>query len=388
MIIQDFTDNDLYKFTTMNAIQKKFPDAEVVYRFVNRGDTRFPEGFAQALRKEVDEMQYLSLSKTAEQFMRKKCYYFDAVFFDLLKGFRFNPAEVKIQQNEGRLSIEIRGLWYRTVLWEVPLMALISELYFRMTGQQAREVDTRTIEKARHFARLKAEISEFGTRRRFSFQVQDQVVGLLKQHLGPCLKGSSNVFLSMKYDLTPMGTHPHEWFMYHGTHYGYRAANAQALANWVDVYKGNLGIALTDTYTTSNFFDSFTTLYAKLFDGLRWDSGDPFKFTEKALNHYHSLRIDPRSKTIVYSDALNGKEVEKIKAFVNGRIHDVYGIGTYLSNDAGAEPLNMVIKLFECKPKGCRMFLSAVKLSDVADKHTGDPAEIKLCQGVLNIKET
>lgn len=383
MIIKDFIDNDLYKFTTMNAIQKKFPDAEVEYRFINRGNTVFPAGFGDALQEEVEAMEQLVLTTEAEQFMRRKCYYFDSVFFDLLKGFRFNPAEISIRQDGGQLELKICGLWYRTVLWEVPLMAIISELYFRLTGQRPREVRERAIEKARRFAEIRAEVSEFGTRRRFSFEVQQQVVEVLKQYAGEYLKGSSNVYLAMKYDLTPMGTHPHEWFMYHGAHYGYRAANAMAMANWVEVYKGHLGIALTDTYTTDNFFSSFDTLYAKLFDGLRWDSGDPFVFTEKALNHYREKRIDPQTKTVVYSDALDLNGVERIKAFVAERLHDVYGIGTYLTNDVGVQPLNMVIKLFKCKPQGSTEFLPVVKLSDVLGKHTGEPEEIALCLASL-----
>lgn len=388
MIIRHFTDNDLYKFTTMNAIQKKFPDAEVVYRFVNRGKTIFPDGFADALQQEIAGMNDLSLTPDEERFMRKRCYYFDSVFFDLLKGFRFNPSEVSVGQEAGELSVEVKGLWYRTVLWEVPLMAMISELYFRLTGQTAVDTDENTIAKAKEIAAMGAELSEFGTRRRFSFAVQDRVVELLKTYCGPFMKGTSNVFFAMKYDLIPMGTHPHEWFMYHGAHYGYRSANTTALSNWVDVYDGYLGIALTDTYTSDNFFDSFTTKYAKLFDGLRWDSGDPFEFTEKALRHYRQHRIDPQSKTIVYSDALNLDSIRRIRSFVDGRIHDVYGVGTYLTNDVGATPLNMVIKLFECKPEGSSRFIPAVKLSDVAGKHTGDPHEIKLCLETLRLPES
>ena len=318
--------------------------------------------------------------------MRAKCYYFDSVFFDLLKGFRFNPAEVKVSQEGGKLDVEIRGLWYRTVLWEVPLMAMISELYFRMTGQVARDLERNATEKARAFADIKAEISEFGTRRRYSFDVQDRVIGILKENMKGLLNGTSNVYFAMKYDLIPMGTHPHEWFMYHGAHFGYRSANALALENWVDVYDGYLGIALADTYTSDNFFNSFDTKYAKLFDGLRWDSGDPFEFTEKALEHYRKHRVDPKSKTIVYSDALDLEGVKKIKAFVNGRLHDVYGIGTYLTNDVGVTPLNMVIKLFECRPKGSEVFLPAVKLSDVEGKHTGYPDEVDLCLRMLRLK--
>ena len=386
MIIHDFLDNDLYKFTVMNAIQKKFPDSEVVYRFVNRGNTSFPPGFADALREEVESMAGVVLSKENEKFMRAKCYYFDSVFFDLLKGFRFNPAEVQVSQEGGELNVEIRGLWYRTVLWEVPLMAMISELYFRMTGQVARDLERNATEKAKAFAGIQAEISEFGTRRRFSFDVQDRVIGILKENMKGLLNGTSNVYFAMKYDLTPMGTHPHEWFMYHGAHFGYRSANALALENWVDVYDGYLGIALTDTYTSDNFFNSFDTKYAKLFDGLRWDSGDPLEFTEKALKHYRKHRVDPKSKTIVYSDALDLDGVKKIKTFVDGRLHDVYGIGTYLTNDVGVTPLNMVIKLFECRPKGSEVFLPAVKLSDVEGKHTGYPDEVDLCLKMLRLK--
>lgn len=379
MIIRDFTDNDLYKFTTMNAIQKKFPTAEVLYKFVNRGKTEFPKGFADALREQVDSMQYLSLNEEAEAFIRKKCYFFDPVFIDLLKGFRFNPSEVKISQTGGVLEVEIEGLWYRTVLWEVPVMAIISELYFQMTGQKPDNFEPRTIAKARAFAEMGAEISEFGTRRRFSFDVQDRIIDLLKVHMGKYLNGTSNVYLAMKHNLTPIGTHPHEWFMYHAAHYGYRVANALSLENWVDVYQGSLGIALTDTFTTDNFYRSFNPKFSKLFDGVRWDSGDPIEFTDKTLRHYLENRIDPRIKTIVYSDALDLEKVREIKNYVNGRIHDVYGIGTYLSNDVGVKPLNMVIKLFAAKPAGYHAFVPTVKLSDVEGKHTGTPEEIDIC---------
>jgi nicotinate phosphoribosyltransferase len=379
MIIQDFTDNDLYKFTTMNAIQKKFPTAEVIYKFINRGKTEFPEGFAEELRKEVDEMQNLSLSKEAEDFIREKCYYFEPVFIDLLKGYRFNPAEVHIRQTGGTLDIDIVGLWYRTVLWEVPLMAIISELYFKMMGQMPDNYEPRAIAKAKSFVEIGARLSEFGTRRRFSFEVQNRVVELLKENMGSLLNGTSNVYLGMKHDLLPMGTHPHEWFMYHGAHYGYRMANAIGLENWVDVYQGSLGIALTDTFTTDNFFQSFNSKYSKLFDGVRWDSGDPIEFTDKTLKHYLKNRIDPRSKTIIYSDALDLEKVIEIRKYVDGKINDAYGIGTYLTNDVGVKPLNMVIKLFAAKPYGYENFIPTVKLSDVDGKHTGGEEGIDIC---------
>jgi nicotinate phosphoribosyltransferase len=363
----------------MNAIQKKFPKAEVIYQFIDRGNTEFPKGFAEALRNEVNQMKQLSLTVEEELFMQKKCYYFDPVFIDLLKGYRYNPDEIRINQQGGKLKVEIEGLWYRTVLWEVPLMALISELYFRMTDQKSDEYDNRAIAKAKGFVAIDAHISEFGTRRRFSFDVQNRIIELLKEQMGKHLDGTSNVYQAMRHNLTPIGTHPHEWFMYHGAHYGYRVANAIGMENWVDVYHGNLGIALTDTYTTDNFFQSFNTKYAKLYDGVRWDSGDPIAFTDKAIKHYSDHRIDSKTKTIVYSDSLNLEKVQEIKQHLDGRVRDTYGIGTYLTNDVGVKPLNMVIKLFAAKPQNGMNYIPTVKLSDVDGKHTGDQKEIEMC---------
>ncbi|MGE5421144.1 MAG: nicotinate phosphoribosyltransferase, partial [Chloroflexota bacterium] len=220
MILNYFTDNDLYKFTTMNAIQKLYPTAMVRYSFINRGNTTFPEGFAERLRKEIDSMAGLTLSRDEENFIISKCYYFDPVFIDLLKGYRFDPSEVTVHQNGGETDIRIEGLWYRTVLWEVPVLSLVSELYYKMNGIEPIQVEERAVEKAERMNELKAEYSDFGTRRRFSFEVHDRVIATLKQHSGEYFKGTSNVYLAMKHDLYPIGTHPHEWFMFHGAEFG------------------------------------------------------------------------------------------------------------------------------------------------------------------------
>jgi nicotinate phosphoribosyltransferase len=379
MIIQDILDNDLYKFTTMNAVQRLFPWAEVVYKFVNRGNTSFPEGFSTELRREVDAMAGLQLTKAGEDFIRRKCYYFDPVFIDLLKGYRYNPDEISIKQVGGKLEVEVSGLWYRTVLWEVPLLAIISELYFKLANIKPDDFVPRAVQKAMKFKEIGAELSEFVTRRRFSFDVQDKIIDVFKENMGRYFNGTSNVYFAMKYNVIPIGTHPHEWFMYHAAQFGYRMASTMALENWVNVYQGKLGIALTDTFTTDSFFKSFSTKYAKLFDGIRWDSGDPLSFTDKAIEHYHECAIDPSTKTIVYSDALDFEKVKQIKEYVNGRVHDVYGIGTYLTNDVGDSPLNIVIKLASAKPQGYSAFVPTVKLSDSKEKYTGDQDEIQLC---------
>lgn len=386
MIIRAFTDNDLYKYTTMNAIQQLFPTARVQYKFTNRGGTSFPEGFAEEMRKEVEQMAYLYLTKDEEEFIRKRCYFFTPPFIDLLKGYRFNPDEVIITQNGGDLDVTIEGLWYRTVLWEVPLMSIISELYYKMTDQHESEGwIERARKKASSLKAIDAHFSEFGTRRRFSFDVHDKIIGILQEHAGKCFIGTSNVYLAMKYNTMVIGTHPHEWFMYHGAHYGYRMANRMGMENWTHVYNGALGIALCDTFTTDNFFRFFDRKFAKLFDGLRWDSGDPIEFTQKALDRYAELGVDAKTKTIVYSDSLDVERVRKIKSFTQGKIRDVYGIGTNLTNDVGVKPLNMVIKLMQVQPEGYDTPVPVVKLSDCVGKYSGDPDEIDLCLRTIKI---
>ena len=385
MILKHITDNDLYKFTTMNAIQKLYPEAMVKYSFINRGQSVFPEGFAHELRKEVDSMADLALRKEEERYIISRCYYLDSVFIDLLKGYRFDPGEVKIEQHGGDLILEVEGPWYRAVLWEVPLLALISELYFHIKGEQPTEVESRAEVKALKLNELKAEYSDFGTRRRYSFEVHDRIVKTLKETSPIFFKGTSNLFLAMKNNLTPIGTHPHEWIMFHASRYGYRYANSRAFDAWVKVYQGDLGIALTDTYTSEKFFNSFSTLHAKLFDGIRQDSGDPLLFTDRAIEFYKSRRIDPKTKTIVFSDTLDIESIRRIKKYINGRIHDVYGIGTNLTNDVGVQPLNIVIKLVSSKPFKEGSYHPVVKLSDDPGKNTGDPDEIKLCKAILNI---
>jgi len=379
MIIRDFTDNDLYKFTTLNAILKKFPKAKVIYEFINRGNTPFPAGFASALRDEVDAMKNLRLCSDSESFLREQCPYFDEAFIAYLRAYRFDPEDVKISQTGGKLEVGIKGFWARTVLWEVPVLALISELYFRITGQKPDNYVPRTIAKSKEFASVGAHITDFGTRRRFSFDVHNRVLTIMSKHMGAYLDGTSNVFLAMKHGLKPIGTHPHEWFMYHGAHFGYRNANKESLKNWVDVYKGKLAIALTDTYTSDNFFQNFNKNYSDIFYGLRWDSGDPFEFTDKAIKHYSMFGIDTREKIIVYSDALDLEKVKSIRNYADGKVKDLYGIGTYLTNDVGVIPLNIVIKMTAAKPEGFSGYLPAVKLSDVVDKNTGDSKEIDAC---------
>lgn len=386
-MLYSILDNDLYKFTMQNAVVKLFPRSKVRYQFINRGKTPFPDGFAETLRKEIAKMADISLTPEEKEYLRARCYYFDPTYFDFLMGFRFDPSEVGVIQKDGDLQILIEGYWYRTILWEVPLMAMISELYFKMTAQSIypeNKIIDLAKEKAARFNLLGVNVADFGTRRRYSLENHDRIINTLKIYGKPSFVGTSNVLLAMKYDVTPIGTHAHEWFMYHGAKYGYKMANKLALDNWVDVYRGDLGIALSDTYTTGVFFRAFDTKLAKLFDGVRQDSGDPVEFAEKTIEHYKKLRIDPVSKTIIFSDGLNPDNVEKIARCCRNRIKISFGIGTNLTNDVGVTPLNIVIKMIQARAEN-EEWSHTVKLSDAPGKYTGDEETIRLCKSILQI---
>lgn len=370
-----------------NAVIKIFPRVKVRYQFINRGKTPFPDGFAETLRKEISKMADLQLTKEEKEYLKTRCYYFDPTYFDFLMGFRFDPSEVGVIQKDGDLQILIEGYWYRTILWEVPLMAMISELYFSMsdfeTYPESKIIEIAR-EKASRFNLLGVNVADFGTRRRYSLENHDRIIQALKTYGRPSFVGSSNVYLAKKYDVIAVGTHAHEWFMFHAAKYGYKMANQLALDNWVEVYRGDLGIALSDTFTTNVFFKAFDTKHAKLFDGVRQDSGDPIEFAQKTIDHYKRLRIDPLSKTIIFSDGLNPDNVEKIAKFCRNKIKISFGIGTNLTNDVGVTPLNIVIKMIEAKAEG-EEWIHTIKLSDAPGKYTGDEESIRLCKGILNI---
>lgn len=386
-MISSIIDNDFYKFTMQNAVVKLFPRAKAKYKFINRGNNKFPDGFDKELRKLVNEMAFLKLNADEENFIKEKCYYLDPTYIDFLKGYRYNPKEVTIKQKNGVLDVAIKGYWYRTILWEVPLLALISELYFKKTNPKTyskEKIAEIARNKAIKYQKLNAKVADFGTRRRFSFFNHDLIIKTLSEFSSIVFTGTSNLFLAKKYNVSPIGTHAHEWFMFHSAKYGYKLANKLALENWVKVYRGDLGIALSDTFTSEIFFKAFDTKFAKLFDGVRHDSGDPLIFTNKTIEHYKKLNIDPLSKTIIFSDSLNPDMVEKISNYCSGKIKISFGIGTNFTNDVGVKPLNIVIKMSEAKPEG-QEWIQTVKLSDTHGKYTGDKKMIGLCKEVLNI---
>lgn len=386
-IAPSILDNDFYKFTMQHAVVKLFPYAKGRYQFINRGRHEFPENFAIRLREAIDNMAKLKLTHTEKEYLRETCPYLDPTYLDFLQGYRYDPSEVTIEQVGNEVKVSIEGFWYRTILWEVPIMALICELFYKETKQErhADELVIQTVEdKIKKYRDLDIVFAEFGTRRRHSHEVHDLVVKTLKDKGEGTFIGTSNVYLAMKYNTKPIGTHAHEWFMFHAAKYGYKMANNMGLENWTDVYRGDLGIALTDTYTTEVFFEQFDKKFAKLFDGVRHDSGDPLEFGDKTISHYQKLGINPLTKTIIFSDGLNYDKVERITEHCKGRIGLSFGIGTDLTNDVGLKPMNIVLKLTEAKPENAD-WTGVVKLSDEPKKHTGTADNIDLAIRILNI---
>jgi nicotinate phosphoribosyltransferase len=382
-------DNDFYKFTMQQCVVKLFPRARARYAFINRGKHVFPEGFAQALQASVDAMAALQLTDAEKSFFGRACPYLDPVYLDFLQGYRYNPSEVKIVQEGGQLSVTVEGLWYRTILWEVPLLCLISENFYLLQNQKGEDdaaINQKAAAKLQAYKSLNVSIADFGTRRRHSYHVQNLVVQSMTADAGNTFVGTSNVHLAMKHATKPIGTHAHEWFMFHGAQYGFKMANTLALENWVQVYRGDLGIALSDTYTTAEFFEIFDKKFAKLFDGVRHDSGDPLDFADQTIAHYQRLGIDPKTKTIIFSDSLNYDRVAQIVAHCRGRIGMSFGIGTNLTNDVGLAPMNIVMKMTEACPEG-EGWIPVVKLSDEKGKYTGNPDYIALAKAVLQIKD-
>lgn len=389
-IIPSILDTDLYKFTTSYAYSKLYPRAYGQFRFIDRNDTCYPKGFAEQLKEETKAMAQLSLSRDEELFLHQELPYLPPTYIDFLKGFRFNPDELIIEQDEaGHLSIIAEGLLYRVTLWETPILALVSELYYRITGAKPdmEYAEQAITKKAKALAQEGISFSMFGMRRRFSFEVELRMTELLKQHAGPCLYGTSNVHIAHLLGLKVSGTHPHEWIQFHGAMYGYKMANYMSMEDWINVYDGDLGTVLTDTYTTDVFMRNFSKKHAMLYTSVRHDSGDPFVFTDKVIQRYQELRVDPKIKYIIFSDGLNVERAIEIANYCKGRIGASFGIGTNFSCDVGNDikARNIVMKLWQCKMTERDRWHPCVKLSDVGGKHTGEASEIRLAQETLGI---
>ncbi len=398
-IISHFTDDDLYKFTMCCAVIDNYPRTQVMYKFIDRDNTVYPEGFAEAVRHQIKLLENLVITEEEISFMKRRCRYIPDWFYSFLKGFRYDHRWVSVSQDkEGHLSIEFKGCWSNTILLEVKVLAIVSELYYMMTGQ-SKELDyasyyEKTKKKGERLIEAGCMFSDFGTRRRASFEAQDTVVRALKDSCeSSCGKGrftgTSNVYLAMKYDLTPIGTMAHELICAIAGMYGPQMSNYLAMKTWSSTYRGALGTFLYDTYGWRIFSLNFSEDYANMFKGLRVDSGDNYEQLEQIIEKYRSLNIDPRSKQVVFSNGLNVDEAIAIHEYAKDKCQPSFGIGTHFTNDfPGIKPRNIVIKLLAVKiTESWPFYCETCKLSEDNGKHTGNPAVVKRFLEALHLEE-
>lgn len=389
-IITSLLENDLYKFTMQQLILNQFPDVETEFKLHNRGNTPFPKGFAKKLRAQVEGIGDLRLRPEELAFLRTSAPFLKDSYLEWLAGFSPDPSQVQITQRGNRLDVKVKGPWYQAIYWEVPLMATISELYFVETGQ---EPNTQWLQEADRKAAMLygagITYADFGLRRRYSAFVQEEVIKVLMKYAKTSSSkggfvGTSNVYLAFKHGLKPIGTMAHELPMVLAAVFGFQSANEKLMEAWLNEYHGDLGTVLTDTFTTDIFLRSFDRKFAMMFDGVRQDSGDPFEFADKLIAHYESLRIDPKTKTIIFSDSLNPGKARKLFEYCKDRIKVSFGIGTNLTNDVGVKPLNIVIKVNKAKRTGWP-WVPTIKLSDTPGKVTGSKMMAKIARTLLGI---
>jgi nicotinate phosphoribosyltransferase len=383
-IITSIIDNDLYKLTMLNAVLKLYPNEKVEYKFHNRGNTKFPKGFAFEIEKQFFMMKDLSLTQTEELYLRKKLGpQFGEEFYEFIREFRFNADYLFVTEGiDGSFSLTIKGLWQNTILWEVPLMAMISEMYYIMSNitPDFEAFKKKTFDKGSQIFFNNLNVNEFGTRRRFSKLTQSIAIRTLKMSSKGRLLGTSNLYFGMIHELVVSGTQAHEWTMFHATKHHYINANLRAVEAWMSVYGDSYSTLLPDTYTSRVFFDSLPNNIMEKCNGFRQDSGNPYAFTDLVLIHCEELGAYSEFKTITYSDNLNMDKILLINEHRKDKIKKAYGVGTNFTNDfEGVAPLNMVIKLDKVNNK------STVKLSDDSGKYTGDSNEILKCKEELNL---
>ncbi|SSQ07714.1 nicotinate phosphoribosyltransferase [Acinetobacter baumannii] len=380
-IIHSLLDTDLYKFTMLQVVLHKFPQTHSVYHFRCRNleDTVYPlVDILDDLNEQLDHLCNLKYEEDELQYLRK-LRFIKSDFVDYLELFqlkrRFIHASI---DEEGRLDIRIEGPMVQAMMFEIFVLAIVNELYFSRIktdevwaeGERRLQAKLELIqqyEKAQQPNDPPFLVSDFGTRRRYSFEWQKHVVAAFHNTVPNVFRGTSNVLLAKELNITPIGTMAHEFLQaFQALDVRLRDFQKAALETWVQEYRGDLGIALTDVVGMDAFLRDFDLYFAKLFDGLRHDSGDPYEWGDKAYAHYRKLKIDTKTKMLTFSDGLNLPKAWELHQYFKDRFQVSFGIGTNLTNDMGQTPLNIVLKLVECNGQ------SVAKISDSPGKTMTD----------------
>jgi len=377
MIITSLLDTDLYKFTMMQVVLHHFPGAQVEYRFKCRNSGVDLTPYVDEIREQIEALCTLRFAEEELAYLRG-LRFIKSDFVDFLGLFQLNTKYIHVepaQDGPGEIRIVIKGPWLHTILFEIPVLAIVNEVYFRRAqrGADFEAGRRRLLEKialVRDDPRLaELRIADYGTRRRFSKRWQDEVLLTLKKELDVHLAGTSNVMFAVKHGLIPLGTMAHEYLQACQA-LGPRLRDSQIFGfeMWAKEYRGDLGIALSDVYGMDAFLRDFDMYFCKLFDGARHDSGDPMHWGERLIAHYEKNRVDPRTKTLVFSDSLTIPKVIDLYRRFSGRARLAFGVGTNLTNDLGYTPLQIVIKMVRCNGQ------PVAKLSDSPEKNMCDDA--------------
>ena len=343
MIINHMLDQDLYKISMQQFALHQFPNVEVEYEFKCRNEGIDLSKYYDTILENIVALENLELTPKEYSYL-KTLPFLKEDYVDFLKMYRFNPKKhVTLYKDGNDILLKIKGPWVQTILYEVPMLAIINSVYFQ------NECPFNISLEKEGYKRLSDKIqirgfkwADFGTRRRRSYYWHDKVLEASVKH--PDFVGTSNIHFAMKYGIKPIGTMAHEVFMVMQALVRLADSQKHGLQKWADEYRGDLGIALTDTLGIDKFLKDFDRYFALLFDGVRQDSGDPKEWFDKIYNHYLSLNIDPSSKSAIFSDGLNFEKASELHDYVGGRMKDSYGIGTNLTNDLGPDPLQIVIK--------------------------------------------
>ncbi len=359
-IVRSLLENDLYKFTMWQALLHSHPGAQAEYSFVCRNQTAFPLAqLKEAVEAELDHLCTLSFSQEELDYLRG-LRFLKSDFVDFLSVFRFQRRFIEVSTKGESLVIKAAGPVAHVMSFEIFVLYIVNELYFRRlpagkeiieTARQRLQEKVRMIQKHGQTNTSKHPFLffDFGLRRRYSGEWHEEVIRTFARDVPEAFRGTSNVYLAKELGLLPIGTMAHEYLQAYQA-FGFRLRDFQkaALEGWVQEFRGDLGIALTDVVGMDAFLADFDLYFAKLFDGLRHDSGDPIEWGEKAIAHYQKLRIDPRTKRLVFSDGLNIPRALKLHDHFSDRIPSSFGIGTDLTNDTPHKALNIVMKIVSC----------------------------------------
>lgn len=391
-MIYSLLDTDLYKLTMSNAYYQLYYEAEGTFKFNDRNNEKYTQEFLEMLKLELAKMCDLRLRDEEYEYL-KTIRFLSTNYVEWFKGFKYELDKINVWlDDDGHLQIEVTDKMYKVTLYEVPILATVAECRnkFLNVNLNIRKIISILNKKIDFANKHQLYFSEFGTRRRASAMSHEAIVQTLKERCPIYCVGTSNVYFAMKYGMMPSGTCAHEWIMFHAGIGGFKNANLTALNDWIRVYQGDLGISLIDTYTTASYLHTLTLKQAKLLDGFRQDSGDEFKVGNMIIDKLHEMRIDPTSKTIVFSNALNFEKYAEIARYFKGRIKVSAGIGTNLTCDLGIDgykPANIVMKLSRCRYSPRDFWEDVIKISDDTGKHMGNKELFEIAEKELHFKE-